>query len=137
MRIGGQWHRPVGVRGWTHVVLRRERDGARRVRSLDDMLLHLEVWDRSSERRVGQRRQRVVPPEDVPRESVGEDRREEDRRVAAEQAGQRRSTDGERKASSMPLSVEPEITGARDAGPAASPPRDPRTESPLVIVARV
>ena len=27
VRMEGSWHRPVGVRGWTHVVLRRERDG--------------------------------------------------------------------------------------------------------------
>ena len=29
VRMDGSWHRPVGVRGWTHVVFRREHDGAR------------------------------------------------------------------------------------------------------------
>lgn len=51
VRLAGEWHRPVGMRGWTHVVFRRERDGARRVRSLDDMLVHLDAWDRGTERR--------------------------------------------------------------------------------------
>ena len=32
VRMDGSWHRPIGVRGWTHVVFRRESDGARRVR---------------------------------------------------------------------------------------------------------
>jgi hypothetical protein len=65
VRIGGAWHKPIGVRGWTHVVLRREADGARRVRSLDDMLEHLDAWDRSADRRVAERRVRSVtsPPE--------------------------------------------------------------------------
>jgi hypothetical protein len=57
VRIGGSWHRPVGVRGWTQIVLRREKDGARRVRSLDDMLVHLDAWDRSADRRVADRRE--------------------------------------------------------------------------------
>jgi hypothetical protein len=54
--MDGSWHRPVGVRGWTHVVFRRESDGARRVMSLDQMLAHLDAWDRTSNRRVSQRR---------------------------------------------------------------------------------
>src|SRR6478672_300188 len=52
----GSWHRPIGVRGWTHIVFRRERDGARRVMSLDEMLAHLDAWDRTSNRRISQRR---------------------------------------------------------------------------------
>jgi hypothetical protein len=56
VRIAGEWHKPIGVRGWTHVVFRREADGARRVRSLDDLLVHLDAWDRSADRRVAQRR---------------------------------------------------------------------------------
>ena len=60
VRIAGTWHKPVGVRGWTHVVFRRERDGARRVQTLDDMLVHLDAWDRSASRRVKERR--VTPP---------------------------------------------------------------------------
>jgi hypothetical protein len=52
----GSWHRPIGVRGWTHIVFRRESDGARRVMSLDEMLAHLDAWDRTSNRRISQRR---------------------------------------------------------------------------------
>ena len=56
VRMDGCWHRPVGVRGWTHVVFRRERDGVRRVMSLDEMLAHLDAWDRTADRRMSQRR---------------------------------------------------------------------------------
>ena len=42
VRIGGAWHKPLGMKGWTHVILRREHDGPRRVRSLDDLLMHLD-----------------------------------------------------------------------------------------------
>ena len=45
VRIDGAWHRPVGMRGWTHIVLRRESDGVRRIHSLDDLLALLDVWD--------------------------------------------------------------------------------------------
>jgi hypothetical protein len=54
--MDGCWHKPIGVRGWTHVVFRRERDGARRVMSLDEMLTHLDAWDRTADRRMSQRR---------------------------------------------------------------------------------
>lgn len=56
VRMNGCWHRPVGVRGWTHVVFRREHDGVRRVMSLDEMLAHLDAWDRTADRRMSQRR---------------------------------------------------------------------------------
>jgi len=56
VHMDGSWHRPIGVRGWTHIVFRRESDGARRVLSLDQMLAHLDAWDRTSNRRVSQRR---------------------------------------------------------------------------------
>ena len=88
VRIGGSWHRPVGVRGWTHVVFRREKDGARRVRSLDDLLVHLDAWDRSADRRVADRRE--APP-------VGRatERRTEKRRVELADAMERRRKSGE------------------------------------------
>jgi hypothetical protein len=56
VHMDGSWHRPIGVRGWTHIVFRRESDGARRVMSLDQMLAHLDAWDRTSNRRLSQRR---------------------------------------------------------------------------------
>jgi hypothetical protein len=56
VRMHGVWHEPVGVKGWTHVVFRRVRDRARVVRSLDDMLVHLDGWDRTADRRTHERR---------------------------------------------------------------------------------
>ena len=61
VRMDGSWHRPIGVRGWTHVVFRRERDGTRRVMSLDEMLAHLDAWDRTADRRTAQRRTVALP----------------------------------------------------------------------------
>jgi len=55
VRMDGNWHRPIGVRGWSHVVFRRESDGVRRVMSLDEMLVHLDAWDRTGDRRLAQR----------------------------------------------------------------------------------
>ena len=77
VRIEGSWHRPVGVRGWTHVVLRRERDGARRVRSLDELLSHLDAWDRSADRRRVRRRAPSAPMPAVDRRALEERRLEE------------------------------------------------------------
>jgi hypothetical protein len=56
VHMDGSWHRPVAVRGWTHIVFRRETDGVRRVMSLDEMLAHLDAWDRTADRRSSQRR---------------------------------------------------------------------------------
>lgn len=75
VRLAGAWHRPVGMKGWTHIVFRRERDGARLVVAMDDLLAHLGSWDRSANRRVAERRR----PIDALR--LG-DRRERERRVA-------------------------------------------------------
>jgi len=86
VRMGGAWHKPVGMKGWTHVVFRRERDGARRVRSLDAMLEHLDAWDRSAERRTRERRRgpaghlperRLVERRDEPEDTL-ERRRQSD-----------------------------------------------------------
>jgi hypothetical protein len=74
VRMDGSWHRPVGVRGWTHVVFRRERDGARRVMSLDEMLAHLDAWDRTADRRTTQRRVAVTHRE-TERRTLADDRR--------------------------------------------------------------
>jgi len=75
VRFSGAWHRPVGMRGWTHVVFKRERDGRRAVRSLDDLLTHLDAWDRSSERRIGDRRRGTTARD--------EERRRGERRIPA------------------------------------------------------
>jgi hypothetical protein len=122
VRIAGAWHRPVGVRGWTHVVLRRERDGTRHVRSLDDLLAHLDAWDRSANRRLRERR--VVPPI-----MILADRRVEDRRAELVDTMERRRESDTRS--------EPIV--AADMLEAAPKPRaiSPKAESPLVIIARI
>ena len=51
--LAGDAHTPVGMRGWAQVVFRRDSDGARRVFSIDELLTHLEDWERTSERRAG------------------------------------------------------------------------------------
>jgi len=41
---------PTGMKGWSHVVFRRERDGTRHVFSLDELLAHLRGWGKGSNR---------------------------------------------------------------------------------------
>jgi hypothetical protein len=130
VKLAGAWHRPVGMKGWTHVVFRRERDGRRHVRSLDDMLVHLDAWDRSAERRVRDRR----------RTSTGEgaERRRLERRAPVDDTLERRRASD--------LDVTPAVSNAPadlpsprpEEAQAAAAPRVPaaRTEAPLVIVSR-
>ena len=46
LRIGGRWYVPVGMRGWSHVVFRSERGGARTAFSMDFLVRHLTAWER-------------------------------------------------------------------------------------------
>lgn len=136
VRMGGAWHKPVGMKGWTHVVFRRERDGARRVRSLDDMLEHLDAWDRTADRRGVERRRAPARPRDVER------RRGERREPVVDTEERRRESD---------LDVTPPAGSAvvdteRDGKPAAREARTPlpparrhtpgRDDAPLVIITR-
>lgn len=108
VRMDGCWHRPVGVRGWTHVVFRRERDGVRRVMSLDEMLAHLDAWDRTADRRMSRRRIAALARREIERRMLA------DRRAAEEQVEHlRRATD---QASSEP----DDLTGPKSA-PARMP----------------
>lgn len=115
VHMRGAWHEPVGVRGWTHVVFRREHDKARVVRSLDDMLPHLHSWDRAPDRRVSRRRS-------VPRTETGTERRVTERRVA-----------------DVDVSDMPSLEVVRDADTVSpkAEPVDVRQQSPLVIVSRL
>jgi hypothetical protein len=131
VRMGGSWHKPVGMKGWTHVVFRRERDGARRVRSLDDMLEHLDAWDRTAERRRSERRTRSVTR---PRT---EERRIEERRDEVEDTQERRRQSD--------LDVTPpmgsprvDLADARPESPAPQVKRHTpgRDDAPLVIITR-
>jgi hypothetical protein len=46
LRIGRELLTPLGTRGWSRVVFRRETDGRRQTLSLDALLPHLEAWER-------------------------------------------------------------------------------------------
>ena len=51
LRIGRQVLVPLGTRGWSSIVFRRDGDGARQTLSLDALLPHLEAWERGTGRR--------------------------------------------------------------------------------------
>ena len=129
VRIGGAWHKPVGIRGWTHVVLKRERDGVRRVRSLDDMLVHLDAWDRSADRRIRDRRAKRI-------QSPATERREEERRAESGDTQERRRGTDEGKETVANIAVTNDDARSTPAQ-AASPAVRAKTESPLVIITRV
>ena len=135
VRMGGAWHTPVGMKGWTHVVFKRERDGVRHVRSLDDMLIHLDAWDRSAERRLGERR----------RSATGEgerERRRAERRAQVEDTLERRRTSDQELTPERAGGVVDMVSPVPPAPPVSAPvmaaPRGSagRDEAPLVIVAR-
>jgi hypothetical protein len=48
LRIDGEWLKPVGMRGWSQVVFRREGERARRLFSIDYLLAHLDDWEREN-----------------------------------------------------------------------------------------
>jgi len=39
------WYTPTGMRGWSHVIFRRDRDHSKHVFSLDYLLRHLDDWE--------------------------------------------------------------------------------------------
>jgi hypothetical protein len=55
LRIAGKKYIPTGMRGWSHVVFRRNGDGSKHAFSLDFLLRHLDRWDIQARReaRVG------------------------------------------------------------------------------------
>ena len=46
LRLGRQVLTPLGTRGWSRIVFRRERDGRRQTMTLDALLPHLDAWER-------------------------------------------------------------------------------------------
>ncbi|HEY9229879.1 MAG TPA: hypothetical protein VIP11_24725 [Gemmatimonadaceae bacterium] len=63
IRVDGDWYTPSGMRGWSHVIFRRDRDRTRHTFSLDFLLQHLDAWDLqpTTERRLGRTlRQRLA-----------------------------------------------------------------------------
>jgi hypothetical protein len=136
VRLAGAWHRPVGMRGWTHIVFRRERDGARHVRSLDDMLVHLDAWDRSAERRSSERRSTSASHE--------AERRHAERRAAAlDTLERRRESDLAAPSAVSDQDVTaPRASGVADVADttvsAQGKPRPvaARNDAPLIIISR-
>jgi hypothetical protein len=45
LHLGGRWYTPVGMRGWSQVVFRKEGSGERRTFSIDSLLRHLHRWE--------------------------------------------------------------------------------------------
>ena len=138
VRMGGAWHKPVGMKGWTHVVFKRERDGKRHVRSLDDMLMHLDAWDRSADRREGDRRRSATGEGEVER------RRAERRALVLDTLERRRDSDQD-----VTLSKPEGLADTPASSPVVPPPGRPasaapaapraaagRDEAPLVIITR-
>jgi hypothetical protein len=121
VRMSGGWHKPVGMKGWTHIVFRRERDGARHVRSLDEMLAHLDAWDRTANRRVSTRRAATTRPRPQAGGVSDDERREKERRAERPELAERRREEDEKN---VPV-AQPKLV---------QPP--PREEAPLIIVAR-
>ncbi len=139
VRMGGAWHRPVGMKGWTHVVFKRERDGVRHIRSLDDMLMHLDAWDRSADRRLVDRRHSATGEGEL-------ERRRAERRTQAEDTLQRRRESDQELTPDTAGAVVDVVSPVQSA-PRPSPsvwPSTPtaarasagRDEAPLVIVTR-
>lgn len=46
LRMDGETYTPIGLRGWSEVVFRRDRDGTRRRVAFDSLLRYLEKWER-------------------------------------------------------------------------------------------
>ncbi len=49
LHVDGETYSPVGMRGWSQVVFRRDRDGSRHFFPIDFLLAHLRAWERRSE----------------------------------------------------------------------------------------
>jgi hypothetical protein len=45
LRLHGRWYSPVGMRGWSMVVFRREHERGRHLIPIDRLLTHLDDWE--------------------------------------------------------------------------------------------
>lgn len=45
LQLARDWYKPIGMRGWSQVIFRRDRDNTRHVFSLDYLLRHLDSWE--------------------------------------------------------------------------------------------
>ena len=124
VHMDGSWHRPVGVRGWTHVVFRRESDGARRVMSLDEMLTHLDAWDRTADRRMSERRIAALARREIERRHLAE-------RRAPHAVVERHRREVDKDDPSLAPPVAKEDAPTLEATPLAAPRATPDTEVPV------
>jgi hypothetical protein len=61
LRLFGHWFTPIGMRGWSQVVFRRDREATQHYFSIDYLLTHLEDWEKANglpSHRVGKPRGR-------------------------------------------------------------------------------
>jgi hypothetical protein len=126
VRMEGTWHRPIGVRGWAHIVFRREHDGARTIRSLDDLLTHLDAWDRTADRRRMQRRVAARAAHELERRALEDRRAEVKESIEPRRASELKSEVDATNADAPPVEApqpdaapEPKVRRVRS----ASPPR--------------
>ncbi len=61
LRLAGRWYRPIGMRGWSEVVFRRDGDGERRTFSIDYLLGELDAWEEGPEPGRARRRRARRP----------------------------------------------------------------------------
>jgi hypothetical protein len=45
LRLHGRWYRPVGMRGWSTVVFRRDKEPGRHLVPIDHLVTHLDDWE--------------------------------------------------------------------------------------------
>jgi hypothetical protein len=63
LNVHGRWYRPVGMRGWSEVIFRREDDRSRHAFAIDVLVAKLDDWGRpeeAPERRHGRTRRSLV-----------------------------------------------------------------------------
>jgi len=44
LRMGDDWYRPIGMKGWYHAIFRRDSDGAERLLTIDQLLKKMNDW---------------------------------------------------------------------------------------------
>jgi len=44
LRMGNEFYRPIGMKGWYHAIFRRESDGAERMLTIDQLLQKMKQW---------------------------------------------------------------------------------------------
>ena len=46
LRVNGRWFRPIAMRGWSQVVFRPEGESSRHTYSIDELVRHLDRWEK-------------------------------------------------------------------------------------------